>query len=235
MGTRLIPEERKGRRSVPGWFRVFVRPGFLRSTNVEYKVMKKLIMVIAAAAAAVLSGCIVTSVCPFYTQNDLVFEPGIVGNWINLKSDGEVWKFDRSSDLAYRFTQIEENKATVMEAHAFKLQGQLLLEIASMERDTHVIPPRYLLKVRQLAPTLQLSELNHEWLKDLLADKPARLHHCLVQNGDKPENRRVVLTGDTAELQAFVIAHLKDGAAWKDSFDLKREPSALTAERTAQR
>jgi hypothetical protein len=42
--------------------------------------MKKMKALVAALAAAVLAGCVVTSVSPFYTVKDLAFEPGLVGN-----------------------------------------------------------------------------------------------------------------------------------------------------------
>lgn len=191
--------------------------------------MKKNACFALVAAAALLAGCVVTSVCPFYTAKDLVFEPALVGDWIKQGNDSEreVWKFDQSGDAAYRFTLIEERKATVMEAHAFKLQGQLFLDIASIDQDVHVIPPHYLLKVTQLSPTLQMAELNNDWLKDLLAKDPAAIPHHLVKSGDKPEDLRVVLTADTPELQKFVLNHLKTEGAWKDSFELTHEQTPV--------
>ena len=121
--------------------------------------MKTLSFALLIVAAALLTGCVITSVCPFYTEKDLVFEPALVGNWIKQgkDADDEVWKFEKSQDLAYRFTLIESRKATVMEVHAFKLQGQLFLDVFSMEQDYQVIPPHYLLKVAQLTPTLRMS------------------------------------------------------------------------------
>jgi hypothetical protein len=190
--------------------------------------MKKITFVLLAAAAAILAGCVVTSVCPFYTEKDLVFEPALVGDWIKEgknAADYEVWKFEKSAALAYRFTLIEADKATVMEAHAFKLQGQLFLDVASIEQDTHVIPPHYLLKVSQVMPALRMSELNHDWLKGLVGKEPNAIPHYLVRSGDKPDDRRVVLTANTAELQEFVLKHLKTEDAWKDSFEMKHTQS----------
>lgn len=109
--------------------------------------MKPCTIVSLAAAAVVLAGCVVTSVSPYYTHADLVYEPGLAGNWISAKGGSEVWKFEQSDAKAYRFTRIEERKATVMEAHTFKLEGQLLLDVFSLEQDIQVIPAHYLLKV----------------------------------------------------------------------------------------
>jgi hypothetical protein len=189
--------------------------------------MKRIACSLLAATAALLLGCVVTSVHPFYTEKDLVFEPALVDDWIKEVKDGpdEVWKFEKSPTEGYRLTLIEERQATVLETHLFKLQGQLFLDIASMERDYHVIPPHYLLKVSHITPTLRMSELNHDWLKGLVKTNPSVIRHHLVRTGDQPEDSRVVLTADTAELQKFVLKHLETAGAWKDDFELKREAS----------
>jgi len=176
------------------------------------------------AAAVLLAGCVVTSVCPFYTAKDVVFEPALLGDWIaeTNSAGNEIWKFDQGEDLAYRFTIIKPDTASVMEAHAFKLDGQLFLDVASLEQDYHVIPPHYLLKVNQVAPTLRLSQLDNDWLKDLVTKKPAVIRHHLVKSGDKADDVRVVLTADTSELQKFVRANLKTEGAWAD-IELRRE------------
>lgn len=187
--------------------------------------MKKITFGLLVAAAAILAGCVVTSVCPFYTEKDLVFEPALVGDWIKEgknADDYEVWKFEKSAAVAYRFTLIEANKATVMEAHAFKLQGQLFLDIASIDQDIHVIPPHYLLKLSQVTPVLRMSELDHDWLKGLLEKEPNAIPHHLVRSGDQPDEWRVVLTANTAQLQEFLLKHLKTEGAWKNSVELKR-------------
>ena len=190
--------------------------------------MKKVTLVLLAAAAVSLVGCVVTSVHPYYTDKDLVFEPALVGNWLKEAKDAqpEVWKFEKKSDLAYRFTLIEERKATVMEAHAFKLQGQLFLDVFSLEEDIHVIPPHYLLKVDQLTPALRLSELDNDWLKTWLAANPGAIPHCLVGAGDNSDDHRVVLTADTPALQQFILSQLGTEGAWKGSFNLKAESPA---------
>jgi hypothetical protein len=193
--------------------------------------MKRNIAVLLAGVGVVLAGCVVTSVCPFYTQSDLVSEPGIIGSWINQKNTNEVWSFEQNGDLAYRFTLIEERKATVMEARAFKLRGQLFMDVYSLEQDIHTIPAHYLLKVLQVGPSLSMAELNHEWLANQLTQDPKALAHHFVRTGPNPPDRRVVLTASTAELQAFILRQMKNDDAWKESFDLHRAHGIMTTAR----
>jgi len=171
-----------------------------------------------AAAAILLAGCVVTSVSPFYTAKDLVFEPALLGDWIGdtNKAGDEIWKFDQSGDMAYRFTIIKPDTASVMEARAFRLDGQLFLDVSSLEQDYHVIPPHFLLKVTQTTPALRMSQLNHDWLKDLVTKKPDAIRHHFVKSGDKSEDDRVVLTADTSELQKFIRDNLKTEGAWEE-------------------
>src|SRR5262249_55012929 len=127
--------------------------------------MKKMKALVASLAAAVLAGCVVTSVSPFYTEKDLVFEPGLVGDGLKQVKDSQpqVWKLEKSGELAYRFTLIDESKATVMEAHAFRLRGQLFLDVFSTEQAIEVIPPHYLLRITKLTSTsLQLTQLDND-------------------------------------------------------------------------
>ena len=186
--------------------------------------MKTLTWVILAAAAAFFTGCVVTSVYPFYTQKDLVFETTLLGKWVSTSNEDEIWRFKKNGDLEYRLTLIEARQTTVMEAHTFKINDALFLDLFSLEQDFHVIPAHYLLKVTQLTPNLTMSELNEEWLKALLLEEPTALRHTFVGKSDKPEERRLVLTADTMELQDFVARYLKTEAAWKKSFELNREP-----------
>jgi hypothetical protein len=186
--------------------------------------MKASTWVILAATAALFAGCVVTSVYPFYTQKDLVFETALLGKWVNINNEDEMWRFKNAGDLEYRVTLIDARQTTVMEAHSFKLHDILFLDMFSLEQDFHVVPAHYLLKVTQLSPTLRMSELNDEWLKALLFTEPTALKHILVGKNDKPEQRRVVLTADTEELQQFVTKHLNTEGAWRQNFELTRDP-----------
>lgn len=77
-----------------------------------------------------------------------------------------------------------------------------------------------------------MSQLDNDWLLALLDKDPKAARHHIV-TGAKPEDRRVVLTGDTEELQKFVTKYLKTDEAWNDTFEFKREPTSPTIGRIA--
>jgi hypothetical protein len=183
------------------------------------------------SAAAILAGCIVTSVSPYYTQKDLVKEPALLGRWTNVNKPEETWTLDQPTNFAMRLTIAESSKTMVVETHAFRLRGQLFLDIFSLEQDYHVIPPHYVLKLDQLTPVIKASELDDAWLKPLLKNNPATIRHEFIQDGDDPANARVVLTASTLELQSFIVRNLKTPGAWKDGIELRKDSTTvITAE-----
>lgn len=189
--------------------------------------MKKLIVPLLSVAAF-LTGCLVTSVYPFYTQKDLTLDPRLVGQWANAKQASERWKFEKSGETGYQLTYTaDDNKSCVMQAHFFKLGSQAFLDLFTTETKDNIQPPpipsHFLFRADQLTPTVKLAPLKYEWLKDYLTKHPKALRHHLIPSGDKPEDARLVLTADTPELQRFILAHLKNAEAWDDSLELVHE------------
>lgn len=195
--------------------------------------MKKITTIFLAAITLVLAGCVVTSLEPYYSAKDLVFEPALLGDWVaGSNSDGvEIWKFDQSGPLTYHFTDIKNDSAQLMGMHAFKLDGQLFLDIDvnSTNQDIAPIPQHFLMKVKQTAPTLQLASLNNDWLKAMLEKTPNAVAHHLVKAGDSPNDTRVLMTGSTEDLQKFIRQYVTNRDAWNDDFVLPRQYSPAAA------
>jgi hypothetical protein len=194
--------------------------------------MKKLVFPLLWLAV-VLTGCLVTSVYPFYTEKDLSFEPGLVGQWANPKESGECWRFEKDGEKTYKFTYNSNGKISVMQARLFKLGSQSFLDMfTTVEPKDEVqpwpIPAHFLMRADQLTPTVKLAPLNYEWLQEFLAKNPKALRHHLISSGDKSEDTRLVLTADTAELQRFILKHLKTEDAWKDGLELSRDTHAVS-------
>jgi hypothetical protein len=192
--------------------------------------MKKLILPLVAVSA-VLTGCLVTSVCPFYTEKDLAFDNALVRSWTNAKEAGEHWKFEKDDQQAYQLTYSNDSGTSVMQAHLFKLGGQTFLDLFTTEtKDIQPppIPAHCLLRARVSASTIGLTPLDYEWLNNWLAKNPKDLHHHIIRTGKNSDDTRLVLTADTAELQRFIVKHLKTEQAWKEGFELRRDTPAAS-------
>jgi len=191
--------------------------------------MKLKLGLLAAAGtlAALFTGCLVVSVYPYYNEKDLVFETGLVGSWSKTDGQSERWKFEKQDTNTYQLTVTNSSGTNVMQAHLFKLRGQLFIDLYAPDASTDVQPPpipsHLLLRVQSLSPSLKLTVLDFAWLRDLLLKNPKALRHEIIKTNDKPEDRPIALTADTAELQAFLAQHLDTKEAWSDPFELKRD------------
>lgn len=192
--------------------------------------MKRSLFAILGGAALLGAGCLVTSVYPFYTAKDVQFEPALLGKWSDTKTKNEHWQFEQQGDKHYQLTYSEGTNAPyTMQATFFKMKGESFLD-AFTTKEVDVQPPpipsHFLLRVLELKPNLRMAPLDYDWLQKTLAENPKALRHCLTPPDEKPENQRLVLTADTAELQKFVLAHLNTRAAWTNETELSRDSLA---------
>ena len=189
--------------------------------------MNRTTLSLLGAVALVLISCVVTSVYPFYTAKDVVFEPALLGVWTNTAAADQRWKFEKQGGSAYRLTCVDGKERTIMQAQPFKLQGQLFLDLSRTNAADEPFPPgipsHVLLRVLQTAPSLRMAAPKYDWLKELLEKDSKVLRHHFIKTGDGVEDRYFVLTADTEELRQFVMQRLQTDAAWKDQFELKRD------------
>ena len=175
---------------------------------------------------ALLAGCVVKSVYPFYTAKDEVFDPILVGTWSETSADvgaNDFWRFARLNEQAYGLTTVENDKSNCYETHRFRLKQHFFLDLCATNRFEDHLPLHNLVKIAKTGSDLQVEALNFEWLAKLLEKNPKALRHILVPNepGNTNDNQ-LVLTANTAELQKFVLQHINDTNAFSSSTVLKR-------------
>ncbi len=173
-----------------------------------------------------LAGCVVTSVYPFYTAKDVVFDPALLGAWAedgSTNAADEHWRFEKAAGQAYKLTVQDKEKRTEFDTRLFKLEGRLFLDLYPRERPDNSLPPHYLLKVTRLDPALEFTLLDYGWFKKLIENDPKTIRHIVVpeklgENGDG----LLVLTADTAELQEFILKHEQTAGAFGKSQVMNR-------------
>lgn len=178
--------------------------------------MKKRYAIALAACVLALAACI-PSLHPFYSDKDVVFEPRLVGEWLEKdKADNpQSWRFEKGDENAYKLLVTEsDGKTGEFAAHLFKLQEQLFLDLTPSEINFAtnqsdlvsmcLIVGHMLVRVPQLEPSLQLAFIDTDWLEKYLEAHPESLAH-------QKEKDRLVLTAQTTELQQFVLQHLGAG------------------------
>lgn len=197
--------------------------------------MKKHAWLFAAAAAGVLTACI-PSVYPFYTAKDISFDPHLVGDWQDQNgsdSDVENWKFEAAADKVYKLTVTEkEGKKGQFEAVLFKLGDQRFLDIIPSDCDyakdqadlvaASMFPGHLLIHVSQIGPELKMAMTDFDWLQKHLESNPTALAH-------HEEDKRIVLTASTSDLQQFILKHLAGGELFGDTGTLIRVTNSPVA------
>jgi hypothetical protein len=180
----------------------------------------------ALALMALLAGCVVTSVYPFYTAKDELFDPALVGAWAEPDSTNAAndhWRFDQINQQAYWLTTVEDNKTNRYETHRFRLKQHVFLDLCKTNRGEDHLPLHYLVKIENTVAGLQVKVLNFEWLAKLLEKNPKALRHLLVPNEPgNTNNNQLVLTADTSELQKFILKHINDTNAFGNATALTR-------------
>jgi hypothetical protein len=155
------------------------------------------------------SGCI-PSLYPLYTDNDVIFNPALVGIWTS-KDQTKSWNFQKSSDNSYKLIYTENQDSDVLQAHLVKLGGHLFLDTYPDELrgdhtgfyKGHFVPAHQFFKVELNGDTLKLAYLNF----DYLSKQKVQLKHETI-------GKKNVLTAQPADLQKFVVKFADDPKAF---------------------
>jgi hypothetical protein len=190
---------------------------------------KPRIVFVLLAVAMLLAGCVVSSVYPFYTEKDLVFDPALLGRWDsinpqnNQEDTNEFIQFQMLGKSSYFMgMKMSDNETDWFEAHLFVLKGQLFMDdhlpVTNQCFGQGFIAEHYLCKVTNLTNSLQLGWLRLDWLDDLLQKDSHAIRHMEVYDSPDDTNGRTVLTADTKELQKFILKYSADTNAF---FEMK--------------
>lgn len=185
--------------------------------------MKKHILSLTALGF-LLTGCVVTSLHPFYTEKDLVLDASLGGHWKNADPANEHWIFEPADAKSWKLTYTSGNETNLMSAHLFKLDKQMYMDLFPLSMESAGMPPaipsHLVLRVDQIRPTLKMAVMKHEWLAKFVEAHPKAIGHMTLRDGEKSDNVRVVLTAETPALQKFLRKHATSAEAWEDPSDL---------------
>jgi len=188
--------------------------------------------------AVILGGCVpVISLHPLYTEKDIVVDKKLCGTWVDDANNPKtIWEFKCIDEPknAYKliFTDEEGMKGSFV-AHLVKLQNRFFLDIFPSDlpwepedpnkmdwpyNSLFLIPAHTFVKIDSIESQLKLRLTLESNMEKLLKENPNAVEHTSV--GD-----RLVLTGSTKELQAFVIKYADDERVFTDQVTLSRKDS----------
>lgn len=169
--------------------------------------MKTQFVQMAVFAVVVLGGC-VSSLHPVYRDEDLTFDPAILGVWQQEKS-AATWEFAKLGEQEYRLTYADKDGRTGrFSAHLAEIEGMRFLDLLPEAKDVeanafykfHLLPIHTIYQVKQTTPGLELVSLDLNWLNEYLAQHPEAIEHVTLDG-------RNVLTAPTEAVQKFVLEH----------------------------
>ncbi len=187
----------------------------------------RLITVVALFALMLfLAGCIVTSIYPYYTDKDLVFDPAVLGKWVEggkTNKTSEYVKFEPMGTNGYWATAFGTSETNGFEVHLFRLKAQLFVDSFPTNRSLDFVPVHQVSKVTHMGPRLETANLNYDWLDTLLKKHPKAIRHMVLREKPGDESGgRIILTADTRELQRFILKYVNNTNAWKEPTQFKR-------------
>lgn len=180
------------------------------------------------AVLFLLAGCVVTSVYPYFTAKDVIFDEALVGTWADAETAnaGENnWQFARTNGQGYTLLIRDGDETNEFKAHLFKLKDRRFIDAEPVKRVDDFIPPHYLLQVHRLdAKGLEMTFMSRKWLEELLKQEPEAIPHLWVDRDEAGQKSGdLVLTADTPKLQAFVLKYAADTNAFAGTFTMARQ------------
>ncbi len=195
--------------------------------------MKPKNLIVVFLLIFLVSGCVVFSFYPLYTEKDLFANELLTGEW--LDKDSTIWKFEYNykgkelpeniDSMAYILTLKENDQEKFSKAsllvHVVKLRNHYFLDFYLEEYfdddnfslfDFHVLPVHTFAKLELKNDSAYISWFNQDWLKDLIHENRIRIHH--EDNGD-----HILLTAKPQELQKFVIKYVNSTEAFEDGLN----------------
>jgi hypothetical protein len=195
--------------------------------------MKTIKVLLPVALFIFISGCVVYSFYPLYTEKDLFPNSLLLGKWTD-EEDTE-WNFkyaykgkkvlenidSTSYILTQKFKSDELPDSSEFSVHVIKLGEtyflDFYLEKFSIEefllKDFHIIPVHTFAKLTVEPNKLEIHWFDQSWLEELLEKNKAEIRH---ENNDD----FILLTASPDELKQFVQKYAHDEEAFKNGLHL---------------
>ena len=188
--------------------------------------MKRSKVVIMILAMVSMTGCLVSSLHPFFKPEDKIYAPAMEGHWID--GDSSIWTISpdfyiesatgkKITDSTYNVIYYEDDhsKAELM-GTLFQLNGVDYVDFVPDPDEEHTrsemtswhhVPVHTLARVQYNKDSILIYWYGDEWLNELFEQNRIRIKHETV---DAFDYDRHVLTAGTEELQKFIKKYAND-------------------------
>lgn len=169
--------------------------------------MKKSLLLLAAALCC--AGCVVQSLHPWLAEESRVDDPSLLGSWHETEGDAVAFFTDaNSADYDYAITMAGPKDLARFTANLHRIDDAFLLVVGPEERDDAGVyatrPAHLLFKAVLDGDSMKLHAID----LDSFAGRAEKTTVPLLPGGSQSDG--YVLTGTTAESEAFLRAQLAD-------------------------
>jgi hypothetical protein len=160
--------------------------------------------------ALILGGCVVQSVHPLFTENELIFDANLIGTWVE-KDPNNIWTFEKKDNNTYKLTYTSGGKSGTFTVCLGAIGADKYLNLYPEDPNlpqndfykSHLLYINSFAKVKFTDPDLTGQLMNPDGVKKLLEKKPKLIKHELTENS-------LILTASTKELQKFILKYGSD-------------------------
>ena len=186
--------------------------------------MKKAATLIFIGLLLLMTGCnFIPSVHPLYTDQDLIFDPLLVGVWAD-KDGNLTGTFTKKAEDAYTLLYVDEKgKNGEFTVHLLEVGDRRFLDIYAADTDIqqnefykcHLLPVHTFMRMQQQGDGLQMASLKQDWIKKYLQEHSDAIKHEKVDDG-------ILLTAQSKDMQVFLLKHDKTADAWDECSPITR-------------
>ena len=185
----------------------------------------KILLVLIAGAAATLAGCFPLSLHPLYSDENVVFESGLLGTWaIGVNESivsNESIVFETGEDKNYIVTYHSDQRSSRLEVHLVRLGQHYFADIYPEDHDLDeimdqgylpIIPMHLLFAVELNGDVLRMGVLDPDWLNSRIESEGMDIPY--IDDPDDP-GKFGFFTASTEQLQRSFLKYAED----KDAFN----------------
>jgi hypothetical protein len=187
--------------------------------------MKRIFWFTLASLSLAFSSCNLLSLYPLYTDEVLVRDDRIEGEWLwRVDSSAIQWSFqapESGEGFTYhlRVTDPEDGEQEGYDIRLVKLEDTYYFDVFPGTQEglllTDLLACHTFGKVEIADDQITYYPFDYDWLEDLFEQRKIRLRHETPQN-------KILLTASPEELQKFLLKYGNDEKAYLDPIILKR-------------
>lgn len=196
----------------------------------------KSIVIIAFLLTFLMSGCLVKSLHPFYSEKDRLFRQELIGKWMD--QDSMIWTFSQTTisefmgeveeDDSYEVVLEDpsgEEKESWFRVNLFELKGATYLDFEPHVDDNigdhfaalHFVPTHSVARVEFFGEgNFSFVWYDEEWLNELFEQNRIKISHEVINTHNSLYDQSYILTADTKELQKFLLKYGEEINVFKE-------------------